>query len=209
VNSSSGLGEWGGRAATAVLLMLAAMLVGLALLGVSLAGRVARTNARHGDSVPPNPSAPAAAAEGTPSESDFPVGVGGRRLLGAYLKGTGAAFVVLESLTEDRIAGISPPPEGQYLFGLRLGMATDSEKPIDADLFSFSLEDGDGRLSPAITVATTGRLLPGPDLNVIDVYFALDRDRLPKYLVVDGPRSTRLLLPAQVVESERGGESGS
>ncbi len=147
------------------------------------------------------------AGESLPGESEFPVRSDDRRLLGGYLKGTGVAFVVLDTVRADRIAGLRPPPEGSDLFGVRLGVATDSEKPLDAKPFTFAIADDGGRLSPSLTVSTTGRLLPGPELNIVEAYFALERDREPRRIVIESPKGARLTLPAQPIESERGGES--
>jgi hypothetical protein len=204
VSRSPGLAEWSGRA-TAV----AAAIAVLALTGSTLAvlAAVGKRSARDVTVARPDVTEAAPAGEALPSESDFPVQADGKCLLGAYLRGTSAAFVVLDTLRADRGAGLSPPPAGQDLFGVRLGVATDAEKPIDAKLFAFRLEDDSGNAAPSVTVATTGRLLPGPELSVMDVYFALDRGRQPMRLLIDGPRGTSLVLPAQPVRSEREAES--
>lgn len=204
MSRSPGLAEWSDRAT-----VVAAAIAVLALAGSTLAvlAAVGQRSARDVTVVRPDVADAAPAGDAIPSESDFPVQADGRRLLGAYLRGTSAAFVVLDTLRADRGAGLSPPPPGQDLFGVRLGVATDAEKPTDAKLFAFRLEDDGGNTAPSVTVATTGRLLPGPELSVMDVYFALDRGRQPKRLLIDGPRGTSLVLPARPVQSERGVES--
>ncbi len=186
---------------TRSVLGVAAVLAILALTGGALAIYAARARSA-ASSAPAGPS-PLAELDGAvrrPAEDDFPVLVEGQRLLGAYAPGSGVAFAVLSHLRSQRFGGVVPAPPGEDILALRLGAATDSEVPVDPNHFTFSLTDVDGRRYEPVTIVNSGRLLPGPELNVVDVYFSVPVTNRPRSVTITANERS-LILPACPVPS--------
>jgi hypothetical protein len=144
-----------------------------------------------------------------PPANQFPVTVKGRALLGAYMPGRGSAVAVLDQVRCGRVVGVPPAPAGWNVFGLRVGVAIDLPTPVDSSNLSFALTTTEGGRADAVTVGGGSQLQPGPDLNVLDVYFHVPVAEHPKELLVHG-RSGELRLPACPVSAsgdERGSES--
>lgn len=196
----SSLRDWSDRAGA-----FAAIVGILGALGLILA--CATVIARRSSHAAP-PAASAVAPEETesadiPPESEFPVECERERLLGVRVPGEGISFVVLDTLRADRVGSVAPPPAGCDVVGIRLGVASDSDRPVDVKPFRFTLQDSQGRATEPATVATSGQVLPGPRLSVLDVYYGLERDARPTSLTIRGPKGGRVTLPAHVVRSAR------
>jgi hypothetical protein len=172
----------------------------LAALVVAVGGRV-------GASPRPVPQLATVQAADVPRHDDFPVRVGGQELLGAYLKGTGTAFVVVDQLRCDRVGGAPPPPAGHDLFGVRVGVATDSAEAVDPGQFVLGLIDADNTAHGPVSMAVPGRIPPGPKLSYVEAYFALPFEAKPSALVVSAGRKEALRLPACPVPAPRDTES--
>jgi len=142
-----------------------------------------------------------------PRTDDFPVRVAGRELRGAYLKGAGTAFVVVDQLRCDRVGGAPPPPAGHDLFGVRVGVATDSAEAVDPGQFSFSLVDTRNTTYEPVAVTAPGRIPPGPRTSYVEAYFALPFDARPSTLLISARGKTTLRMPACPVPAPGDGES--
>jgi hypothetical protein len=179
----------------------ACLLAAVALGGVATSVAV-RIGARQ--AAPPPQQAPLATlddASELPPPDEFPVHWGERTLRGRYMPRDGIAFVVLEQVRGELVPGAPPAADGQDVFALRLGAVTDTEDTVDPALYGFSLTDASGRDYEPSATSRPGRLLPGDDLNLYEVYFPLPLDARPADLTISG-RGVSITLPACPVPAQ-------
>lgn len=182
-------------------LVAAWLMTAIAAAGMAVAA--AAWWADRGDAVPlpPSPLATLGDDEQLPPPDEFPVRWGDSVHLGAYLGRTGVAFVILEQVRGRLAVGAPVPTQGNNLYGLRIGAAIDSATSMEAANYRFELIDTAGATYAPAAVSTPGRLLPGPALNLYEVYFALPIQAKPSRVTI-ATHQASLTLPACPVSSD-------
>ncbi|MBP7558906.1 MAG: hypothetical protein KBA64_00360 [Armatimonadetes bacterium] len=173
----------------------ACLLAAVGLTGLLALGSAWFASRDFASEAAPSPLASLEDGGALPGPDDFPVRWGEQELLGGQLGQSGVAFAVLEQTRGALAPGAPAPGEGENLYGLRVGAAIDAESGVDPANYRFELADASGGTYAPSAVSTPGRLLPGPALNLFEVYFPLPTEARPATVTIYTEGSA-LVLPA-------------